>query len=69
MDPGTVYSLARGEHQYGPFTLEQLRHQYVQGSLQPTDLVWCPGMTTWSPNYWITPQAIRPPDSPAGSVL
>ena len=49
MDPGTVYSLARGEHQYGPFTLEQLRHQYVQGSLQPTDLVWCPGMTTWSP--------------------
>ena len=49
MDPATVYTLARGEHQYGPFTLEQLRQHYVQGSFQPTDTVWCPGMTTWSP--------------------
>ena len=49
MNPGEVYTLARGEHQYGPFTVEQLRHHYVQGSFQPTDLAWCPGMTTWRP--------------------
>jgi len=49
MNPGAPYTLARGGHQYGPFTLEQLRDQYSQGSIQPTDLVWCPGMATWSP--------------------
>lgn len=49
MNPGAMYTLARGGHQYGPFTLEQLRDQYAQGTVQPTDLIWCPGMTTWSP--------------------
>lgn len=48
MNPGAMYTLARGGHQYGPFTVEQLRDHYSQGSVQPTDLVWCPGMTTWS---------------------
>ena len=49
MDPGAVYTLASGEHQYGPFTVEQLRNQYNQGAIQPTDLVWCPGNTAWIP--------------------
>ena len=49
MDPSATYTLSQGEHQYGPFTLEQLREHVNQGSIQSTDLVLCPGMTTWSP--------------------
>jgi hypothetical protein len=77
MNPGAVYTLARDGHEYGPFTLEQLRDHYSQGSIQPTDLVWCPGMATWSPVGEVlgpgvapgapppsapeTPQALPPP--------
>ena len=83
MNPGAIYTLARGGHQYGPFTVEQLRDQYSQGSVQPTDLVWCPGMTTWSPVGEVlgsgvapgapppldpeTPQALPPPASASRS--
>ena len=47
MDPSATYTLSQGGHQYGPFTLEQLRDHVSQGSIQPTDLIWCPGMATW----------------------
>lgn len=80
MNPGAMYTLARGGHQYGPFTLEQLRDQYSQGSVQPTDLIWCPGMTTWSPVSEVLgpgvapgappldPEAPRAPSPPPASV-
>jgi hypothetical protein len=48
MNSGANYTLATGGHQYGPFTIEQLRDHYSKGSIKPTDLVWCPGMATWS---------------------
>jgi hypothetical protein len=49
MDTGPTYTLARGEQRHGPYTLEQLRDYFAAGSIQPTDLVWTPGMATWSP--------------------
>jgi hypothetical protein len=49
MDAGPTYTLARGEQRYGPYTLDQLRDYFAAGSIQPTDLVWTPGMATWSP--------------------
>ena len=49
MDAGPTYTLARGEQRHGPYTLEQLRDYFAAGSIQPTDLVWTPGMATWSP--------------------
>jgi hypothetical protein len=49
MNQAAMYTLASGGHQYGPFTIEQLRDHYSQGSVLPADLVWCPGMPTWSP--------------------
>ena len=73
MNQAAMYTLASGGHQYGPFTIEQLRDHYSQGSVQPTDVVWCPGMTTWSPVSEVlgapplldpqTPQAPQPPAS------
>jgi hypothetical protein len=49
MTANRTYTLARGGQRYGPYTLEQLRDYVNQGSVQPTDLVWCEGMTAWSP--------------------
>lgn len=49
MDAPPTYTLARGEQRYGPYTLDQLREYSAAGSIQPTDLVWTPGMSTWSP--------------------
>ena len=75
MNPGAMYTLARGEHQYGPFTVEQLRDQYRQGTVQPTDLVWCEGMTTWSPVSEVLGSGAAPgapplePEPPGGSPL
>lgn len=48
MDAGPMYTLARGEQRYGPYTLDQLREYSAAGSIQPADLVWTPGMATWS---------------------
>jgi uncharacterized protein DUF4339 len=49
MKPGAMYSVARSGQQYGPYTLDQLRDYFNQGSVQPTDLVWSAGMATWIP--------------------
>ena len=81
MNSGATYTLARGGHQYGPFTLDQLRDQYNQGSVEPTDLIWCPGMTAWSPVSEllgsrvapaapppVAPEAPRAPSPPPASV-
>lgn len=48
MDSDPMYTLARGEQRHGPYTLDQLRDYFAAGSIQPTDLVWTPGMATWS---------------------
>ncbi len=48
MEEGPMYTLARGEQRHGPYTLEQLREYSATGSVQPTDLIWTPGMATWS---------------------
>ncbi len=71
MNQAAMYTLASGGHQYGPFTIEQLRDHYGQGTVQPTDLVWCEGMTDWSAVSEVlgapplldaqTPQAPPPP--------
>jgi hypothetical protein len=60
MNPDAMYTLARGGHQYGPFTLEQLRDQYNQGSVEATDLIWCPGMAAWSPVGEVLGPAVAP---------
>ena len=48
MDAGPMYTLARGEQRHRPYTRHQLREYSAAGSVQPTDLVWTPGMETWS---------------------
>jgi hypothetical protein len=48
MDAPPTYTLARGDQRHGPYTLEHLREYSAAGSVQPTDLVWTPGMATWS---------------------
>jgi hypothetical protein len=74
MNAGPTYTLARGGERYGPYTLEQLRDYVSQGSVQMTDLVWSPGMATWSPVSTVlgstadrgaTASAMVPPPIPA----
>jgi hypothetical protein len=64
VNPGAMYTLARGGHQYGPFTLEQLRDQYSQGTVQATDLIWCAGMVAWSPVGEVLGPAVAPAAPP-----
>jgi uncharacterized protein DUF4339 len=74
MNPDAMYTVARGAQQYGPYTLDQLREYFSQGSVQPTDLVWSPGMTTWRPVSDVltpvaTPGAPPPPNAEGPHVL
>ena len=43
-----MYTVARGEERYGPYTFDQLREYAKSGAVQPADLVWTPGMAAWS---------------------
>jgi hypothetical protein len=76
MNAGPTYTLSRGGEKYGPYTLDQLRDYVKQGSVQMNDLVWCPGMTTWSPVSAVlgsggdagsTPAEVVPPPIPGST--
>jgi hypothetical protein len=74
MNTDAMYTVARGGQQYGPYTLDQLRDYFNQGSVQSTDLVWSPGMTTWRPvSDVLTPAAAPgaplPPTAEAPQAL
>lgn len=62
------YRLARGGQHYGPYTLDQLREYVRQGSVQASELVWCPGMPDWAPLADVLgsspPPAVQPPPPP-----
>src|SRR6476659_7128462 len=38
-----------GSQRHGPVALEALRQYQASGQLQPTDLIWRPGMADWTP--------------------
>lgn len=39
----------REQNKYGPLTSKQLQQAAATGKLLPSDLLWCQGMTGWSP--------------------
>ena len=48
--------VSRDGHQYGPFTNEELGKRFELARLQPTDLVWRPGLPGWRPAGELFPQ-------------
>ena len=45
----TAYFLAIDGKQYGPFTVDQLRAFVPTGQINGETLVWCQGMSAWTP--------------------
>ncbi|MBF0274593.1 MAG: SPFH domain-containing protein [Nitrospinae bacterium] len=45
----TLYYTVENGQQQGPFSLDQLRQMAQSGTLQQETLVWCNGMSGWSP--------------------
>ena len=46
--PQTLYYVAVGGQQTGPFDLQTLRTMAENGTLTPATLVWCAGMKEWA---------------------
>ena len=44
-----LWYYGKDEQRFGPVPLKELRTLASSGQLQPTDLVWLPGMADWSP--------------------
>jgi hypothetical protein len=47
--PEIVYYIARNDQQIGPLSLDDLRGRIQDFSLKGSDLVWKPGLETWTP--------------------
>jgi hypothetical protein len=40
--------ILRGQEKLGPFTVEETQKHLANGSLQPSEMAWCTGMTEWA---------------------
>ncbi len=59
--------VTRGQKKSGPFSSEQLKQLASQGKLQPTDMVWREGMSSWKPAGEI--KGLYPTAAPVSSPM
>ena len=44
-----TFLIHRDGQQFGPFELEQVEQMIRAGTIAPSDLAWCDGLTEWTP--------------------
>ena len=68
--PVDIY-IARGEEQFGPYPLEQIRELLDQGALLPEDLAFHEGLDNWTPLAEVIAAQTAPklPSPPLPAVL
>jgi hypothetical protein len=60
-----LINVARGEQEYGPFSLDELRGYVVAGNFTPEDLVWHEDLTEWVPLRSVSTTPHVPPLNPS----
>jgi hypothetical protein len=60
--------ISRDGHQYGPFTNEELEKRVELSHLQPTDLLWRPGLPGWRPANELFPKQRKNSVQPASAT-
>jgi len=61
--------IARGEEQFGPYPLEQVRELLDQGALLPEDLAFHEGLENWTPLAEVIAKQSTPPVPPSPPAL
>ena len=59
----------RGEEQFGPFSLDQLREHLASGMILANDWAWHDGLSDWVPAKTLIADTSSNPDSTGGSVV
>ena len=59
----------RGEEQFGPFSVAQLKEQLASGMIREDDWAWHEGLSDWVPAKTLIEDASSNPDSTGGSVI
>ena len=62
-----AFTIRRGEQQFGPYALNQVREFFADGRLLPTDLAWEDGESAWQPVSALVGELAPPPPPPLSS--